>query len=295
LFGVSKINEKNTSIFVENSEEQLGIGSGIILTSNGFILSNCSTTGDIGDICYVTLKNGSRYPAEVKWIDKNLDISIIKISAENLLFLTMGDSNKIEIGEKYYILSNALGFDFYKNIEDILIKKVNITTKIVDKGKTIYAENIIKANIDLNFENNGGAVLNENGEVLGIVSQNINSIIPINRVKIIIERLKENENYREPYLGIYGFDNDVLKYLNSDYQLKLGILVDKIEEDSPAKGKIFVGDIITKIDNFELSSFRELRDFLLTKSPKDKIGLTVIRESKEETIYIILKEESREL
>ena len=104
IVGVSKLNEKNTSIFVENSEEKLGIGSGIILTSNGYILSNYETTGKENETCFVTMKNGNIYPAEVKWSDPNLDISIIKISAENLLFLKTGDSNNIEIGDKFYVL-----------------------------------------------------------------------------------------------------------------------------------------------------------------------------------------------
>ena len=295
LFGVSKLNEKNTSVFVENSEEKLGIGSGIILTSDGFILSNYETTGEEGSTCFVTLKSGTVYPAEVKWTDVNLDISIIKIAIENLLFLAMGDSNSISIGDKFFILSNSTGYEFNENLEEVLISKEKTTLKMVNENETSYAEDVVKVNFNILPVNNGGAILNENGEVFGIASSKLNSIIPINRIKNIINRLKEDENYKEAYLGIHGFDNSVLKYLVPDYSLKLGIYVEQIEEDSPAIEKILPGDILTKIDDYELSSFQELSEYLYLKSPKEKVNLTIIRGTKEIVQEVILKEKSRPL
>lgn len=89
VVGISKLNKKDTSIFVKNSEEKLGIGSGIIVTSNGYILTNYSISGEKNATCYATLKNGEVYPAKVVWVNKDLDISIIKISASNLLALSL--------------------------------------------------------------------------------------------------------------------------------------------------------------------------------------------------------------
>ena len=293
IVGVSKLNEKNTAVFVQNPEEKLGIGSGIILTSDGFILSNYEITGGEGETCFVTLKNGSIYPAEVKWADYNLDISIIKISADNLLYLAMGDSNSISIGDKFYILSNATGYDFNESLNEIFISKEKTTLKIVEKNNISYAEDVIKINSDIGYDINGGAVLNENGEVFGIASAKINSVIPINRIKNIIKSLSENEEYKEPYLGIYGFDNDALKYLVPSYTLKLGIYVDKVEENSEISGQIFTGDIITRIDDYELSTFQELSEYLYLKNPKDKVSLNIIRGTKELTVNVVLKEKPR--
>ena len=290
VVGVSKLNQKNTSVFVENSEEKLGMGSGIILTSNGFILSNYETTGGLNETCFVSMKNGTIYPAEVKWVDINLDVSIIKISAENLLNLAMGDSNNIEIGEKFYVLSNPTGYDFNENLNELIITKKKDTLKIVNENNTVYVEDIIKTNLNIDLSMNGGAVLKESGEVFGIVSNKVNAIIPINRIKNIINRLSENENYKEPYIGIYGFDNDTLKYLKPDYPLKLGIYVDRVEENSSLSGQVFIGDIITKIDDYELSNYQELNEYLYTKNINDKIVLTIIRGTKEMKIESVLKE-----
>lgn len=294
IVGVSKLNEKNTSLFVENSEEKLGLGTGIILSSNGFILSNYEITGGEGETCFVTLKNGNIYPAEVKWGDKSLDISIIKISAENLLEMKLGDSNILSIGDELFILSNPTGFESNEIISDILVSKVNSTFKIVHENETIYVEDIIKINSEIGYEKNGGAVINKNGEVLGIASSKNNSIIPINRIKNILEKLKQNEKYNQPYLGIHGFDNNVLKYLIPEYPLKIGIYVDNVEENSSASGQVFVGDVITKIDDYELSNYEELSEYLSLKLPRDRISLTIIRGGKKEIVVnLILKEEPR--
>ena len=130
-------------------------------------------------------------------------------------------------------------------------------------------------------------------ELFGIASSKLNSIIPINRVKTIINKLNEKNEYKEAYLGIYGFDNNVIKYLIPEYNFKLGIYVEKIEEDSPVYEKILLGDVITKIDDYELSTFQELSEYLYSKSPKETVTLTVIRGTKEFTIEVKLKEKSR--
>ena len=295
VVGISKWNEKNSAVFVQNAEEKLGMGSGIILTSNGFILSNYTITGGEEETCFVTLKNGTIYPAIVKWVNTNLDISIIKIAAENLLYLTMGDSDQIAIGNRYYLLSNATGYDFSEKFNEIFISKAKTTLKILKDNEMSYAEDIIQINVNILYEDSGGAVLNEMGEVLGIASQKINAVIPINRIKGIVQRLKKEDEYQEAYLGIYGFDNSVLKYLMPEYPLKLGIYVEKIEETSPVYGEILEGDILTKIDEYELSTFQELSEYLYLKNPKDKVRLTVFRGMKELVLEVKLNERPRQL
>ena len=288
-FGISKLNENNTSIFVQNSEEKLGIGSGIIVTSNGYILTNYTISGDIKSTCYVTLKSGEIYPAEVLWVDKNLDISIIKISAENLLALALGDSDKCSLGEEIYMVSNPTGYNLKENLGIGVISQLNNTIKMVDENNEVYIEDIMKINIGIKAEQTGSPVLNENGEVVGISVSSIDSVVPINRVKNIINRFKNENSFEEAYLGIYGFDNNVLKYMNSDYKTNIGVYIEKIEKDSPVYEQILSGDIITKIDDFELSSMQELSEYLYTKNPGDKVKLNVIRGTKSFEVECELK------
>lgn len=289
MFGVSKLNENSTAVFVENSEEKLGIGSGIILTSNGYILTNYSVSGEQKSTCYVTLRNGNVYPAQVAWVDKDLDISIIKISADNLLALSMGDSDKISLGEEIYMISNPTGYDFKEELGIGVVSKLKTTSKIVNENETSYAEDLIQINIDIKSENTGSPILNKKGEVLGIASSKLNYVIPINRIKNILNRFKEDGEFEEAYLGIYGFDNDVLKYLNLDYNSNIGIYVEKVSENSPADKEILSGDIVTMIDDYELSSMQELSEYLYTKNVGDTVKLQGIRGTKQFEVECILK------
>lgn len=274
-------------------EQKLGIGSGIILTSDGFILSNYQITGGRDETCFVTFRNGRTFPAEVKWADSNLDISIIKVAINNLLSLKMRDSNSIEIGDEYYILSNSIGYESSESLKEVLVSKPKTTLKIVEDNNIIYAEDIIKLDSNVEFNDNGGAMINNNGEILGIASSKINAVIPINRTKKILNKLIENENYQNGYLGIYGFDNSVLKNIIPEYSLKIGIFVEKIDEKSPVYKQIISGDVITKIDDYELSTFEELDEYLYEKVPKENVKLTIIRGKKEYILDVILKESPR--
>ncbi len=288
VVGVSKFSTNNTSIFVENSEEKLGIGSGIIITSDGYILTNQSIAGERESTCYVTLKNGTVYPAEVVWINRNLDIAIIKISANNLLALSMGDSDNCSLGEEIYMISNPIGYNFNQNLQIGIISEINKTLKIVNEQSEIYVEDIMKMNNTISSEQTGSPILNIDGEVIGISSSKLNVIIPINRIKTIIEKYETNGDFEEAYLGVYGFDYDVIRYLNLGIDINSGVYIEKIEENSPAKEKIFSGDIITKIDNNEIRNMVELSNYLYTKIPGDKILLSVIRDAKQLEIEIEL-------
>jgi serine protease Do len=264
------------------------MGSGIILTSDGYILTNYSLSGEVKSTCYVTLRNGKSYTAQTLWVNRQLDIAIIKISANNLLALSLGDSDSVSIGEEIYMVSNPTGYDFKKEFETGVVSKLKNTLKIVSGEQTEYAEDVMQISIDIKSKNTGSPILNENGELLGIVSSKLNSVIPINRIKNILTRFGNEKNFEEATLGIYGFDNDVLKYLKSDYSFNIGVYIEKVEDDSPANGRIFQGDIITKIDDYELSSMQEFSEYLYTKNVGDSVKLHVIRGTKEFDVQCIL-------
>lgn len=268
VVGISKLNETSTSIFVENSEEKLGIGSGIIVTSNGYILANQSIVGEKGSNCYVKLKNGETYVAEVVWVDKNVDIALIKIAAQNLITLFMGDSNHINLGQEIYMISNPTGFGVNQKIQTGIISETNKTFKLVNEEETQYVEDVIKINSKIESSQTGSPILNEDGELLGISSSKLNIVIPINRIKSLIQNLENNDDFKEAYIGIFGYDSSVIEYLNIGISNQKGIYIEKINEDSPAKEKILVGDIITNIDDLSLEKMQDLISYIYTKKPR---------------------------
>ena len=104
VVGISKLKNAGNSILSKSTESELGLGTGMIVTEDGYILSNAHVTGEKYSKCYVTLENGSNYDGTVMWSDSDLDLSITKINAKNLEYVTLGDSGKIRVGETVFAI-----------------------------------------------------------------------------------------------------------------------------------------------------------------------------------------------
>ena len=107
IVGISKLKNTGSSILNSSDESQLGLGTGIIISENGYILSNEHVTGKKYSKCYVTLENGNNYEGKVVWSDKEIDLSITKIEAKNLKYVSLGDSDKVRVGEIVYAIRKS--------------------------------------------------------------------------------------------------------------------------------------------------------------------------------------------
>ena len=107
VVGISKLKNAGNSILSKSTESELGLGTGIIVTDNGYILSNEHVTGSKYSKCYITLENGNNYEGTVVWSDSDLDLSLTKIDAKNLEYISLGDSNKIRVGEAVYAIRKS--------------------------------------------------------------------------------------------------------------------------------------------------------------------------------------------
>ncbi len=107
VVGISKLKNAGNSILSKSTESELGLGTGMIVTENGYILSNEHVTGAKYSKCYITLENGNNYDGTVVWSDSNLDLSITKINAKNLEYINLGDSSQIRIGEMVYAIRKS--------------------------------------------------------------------------------------------------------------------------------------------------------------------------------------------
>ena len=192
VVGISKLQEKGNSIFLKDGSTKLGLGTGIIVSENGYIVTNEHVSGSKYSNCYVTLENGKEYLANVVWSDSDLDLSVIKINANNLPYVIFGDSDKIRIGEKVYAIGNPIGFEFRRTVTAGIISAVDRTIKIEENDKVSYMEDLIQTDATINPGNSGGPLINPKGEVIGINSVKIESAesigfaIPINIIKPII-------------------------------------------------------------------------------------------------------------
>lgn len=107
VVGISKLKNTGNSILSNNTESELGLGTGIIVTDDGYILSNEHVTGAKYSKCYITLENGNNYDGTVVWSDSDLDLSITKVNAKNLEYATLGNSSQIRVGETVYAIRKS--------------------------------------------------------------------------------------------------------------------------------------------------------------------------------------------
>ncbi len=295
VVGISKLKNTGSSIFSSSSENELGLGTGIIVSSDGYILSNEHVTGSKYSKCYITLENGNSYEGTVMWSDKDIDLSITKINAKNLEAVTLGKSENIRIGETVYAIGNPIGYEFRRTVTSGIISAKNRTIKIDEEEQSSYMTDLIQTDATINPGNSGGPLITPNGEVIGINTVKISSAegigfaIPIDIVKPIIESFKETGTFEEAQIGIYAYDREVLPYLNKNLNFEKGIYVAQITKNGPADNtELKQGDIITKIDGIELNTMNDLRKYIYTKKPKDEVTLNITRGKVQKEIKIIL-------
>lgn len=299
VVGISRIADKGTTIFLQDGASNLGLGTGFIVSNDGYIVTNQHVSGEKNSTCYVTLESGKTYKASVVWADVDLDLSIIKINVNNLDYLILGDSDKIKIAEQVYAIGNPIGFEFQRTVTSGIISGLNRTIKIEEDGKISYMEDLIQTDATINPGNSGGPLINKNGEVLGINSVKITSAegigfaIPINIIKPIIEQLVSNGEYITPTLGMFAYDKDIVPYINQELtqniKLDTGIYVADVIRNSPAeRSGMKRGDILLEIDGIKLEKMSELRTYIYSKKVGEKVNIKYIRGNKEYQISITL-------
>lgn len=298
VVGISKLKKTGNLIFSNNSEDVLGMGTGVIVSKQGYILSNSHVTGEKHSVCYVTLDSGITYDGKVVWADSNLDLSIIKINAKDLKNIKLGNSDLVRAGETIYAIGNPIGFEFRRTVTSGIISATNRTIKIEEENNQAYMTNLIQTDATINPGNSGGPLLLPNGDMIGINTVKISSAegigfaVPVNVVKSIIKSFDENGNFSEAFVGILAYDKEVIPYLSgSATTFDKGIYVAQITPNGPAsRTELNEGDIINTIDDVQLNTMNDLREYIYTKMPGDMVKLGVTRGKINLNIEVILGE-----
>jgi len=269
---------------------QVGTGSGVIITADGYIVTNNHVVAK-SDQLQVTLNNNKTYDAILIGADSNSDIALLKIEAEQKLpYLAFGDSDNTKIGE--WVL--AVGNPF--NLTSTVTAGI-VSAKARDLGKN---QSFIQTDAAVNPGNSGGALVNTNGDLIGIntaiTSQTGSYVgysfaVPSNNAKKVVEDIMEYGNVQKGFLGVVPVP------LNTPYALKKGIkdidgvYIDAIKEDSGAEeADLKEGDIIKNVDNIKIHKLPDLTGYISTKRPGDAVMVTVDREGDHMDISVVLKE-----
>ena len=298
VVGISKIRNIGSSVFLSDSTENLGLATGIIISKNGYILTNQHVVGKNASSCYITVENGKNYTGRIIWSNVDIDLAIIKVETTFNNVANLGNSNSISVGETVYAIGNPIGYEFQRTVTGGIISAVDRTVKIKNEDDSYsYMSNLIQTDATINPGNSGGPLINEEGNVIGIntikitTAEGIGFAIPINIVKPIIEKYEQFGEFKEAYLGIFAYDGSVMSYVDKNIDLARGIYVEKIAKDGPANNtQLKKGDIITRIDNTSVNKMNELQEYIFSKDPEDEIELTIIRNNREIQIKAVLGE-----
>ncbi len=268
---------------------QEGFGSGFIVSSEGYVVTNEHVVHNASKIEVTLTKSEDPLPAEIVWSDFNTDLAVLKINSDQEFHpIKMGDSDNLKPGNWAIAIGNPFGFEHTvtTGVISALGRPINIPTQ--DSRPRSYS-NLIQTDAAINPGNSGGPLLNINGEVIGINTavslqgQGIGFAIPINEVKHIVKDLQENGEIIQPWLGIYygEMDNRLKKQYKEYYDIKElnGVMVGKVLEESPAfEAGIMPNDIITKIDDNKIKELEDVKNIISKKEIGDTIKIEVIRE-----------------
>ncbi len=278
--------------FFFSQQEVEGIGSGVIIDSNGYILTNSHVVAD-GNAkkINVLFLNGDKKEGKLLWYDSLLDLAVIKVEATGLPVATLGDSDKLEVGEIAVAIGNPLGLEFQRSVTSGIISGLSRTIQV--NADTII-EDLIQTDASINPGNSGGPLLNSKGEVIGINTVKIKSAeglgfaIPINKAKTIAEEVVKHGTYRNVVMGIKGISVEEYQYrLGIKLSTEKGVLLLEVGNNTPAsRAGLLYGDILLKIDNIETANMTELKKALYKYKQGDKATLTIVRNNEEMKINI---------
>ena len=267
-------------------------GSGFVLTKDGYIVTNYHVVKD-ADTVKVTMYNGDEYDAKYVGGDEDYDIAVIKVEATDLQPVTLGDSDKLNVGDHVLAVGNPLG-ELTFSMSGGMVSSVN---RAINVSGTPF--NMIQTDASINPGNSGGPMFNQYGEVVGIVSAKYSSYsnssveglgfaIPINDVFAMIQDIMTNGYItNKPYLGITGGSMTEQMAAQYRYDIKEGVFVYSVEEGKAAeKAGLQMGDVITKVDDHDIKSMEDLTAVKKQYAAGDTSTLTIYRSGETMTVEL---------
>ena len=302
------VHVKNTSIVEESdrwslqffygddSKKKVGTGSGVIISPDGYIITNYHVIENSTEVI-VTTNDNKEYEAEIIGIDEVYDIAVLKINSDlNLDYVFFGDSDSTLVGE--WVLAVGNPYNLNSTVTAGIISSKSRDLNEYDQKN----QSFIQTDAAVNFGNSGGALVNTKGELIGIntLIQSMTGgyvgysfAVPSNTVRKIFEDILEYGDVQKGLLGVRGVA------LNSPYSKQLnineteGFYIDEIESGYGADlAGLVRGDIIKSIDGFKINRFSDLSGYLSSKRPGDKVKVKFVRDGKLETAEITLKKSS---
>lgn len=275
------------------SQRIQGLGSGFIISPDGYIITNDHVAGNASEIT-VTMTDGTHHKAEIIGTDPVSDICLLKIDGENLPFLELGNSEDIIIGEWVIALGNPFGLFELNDQPTVTVGVISARGMNLEPINNRYYINMLQTDAPINGGNSGGPLVNSLGQVIGMNTLiftaggsqgniGLGFAIPINKVRKIATELKEKGKIERDFqigMSIQSIDEGIARYY--DLKTTRGVIVTKIVPNSPAdKADIRAGDIITEIEGYKINNEKVLFGVFQEFRVNQTISLKIIRDNNE--------------
>lgn len=293
---------ENTSRYVVGISRQSNLtvnpsdfwGSGVIVSKKGFILTNAHVSGKKGSTCNVIFDDNNFHEGLVVWASDSIDLAIIKINEEFSDCINIGDYGKARVGQEIFCIGNPISKSFQKTVSKGIISGVNRNIEFDKNDQKYYMSNLIQTDAAINYGSSGGALIDKNGNLIGINTIKITDAelmsfaVRADIVAPIINKLNTTGKFDECGLKIWCFDKYNINESNITRKINNGVLVAKIEADSNAeKAGVRTGDVIRYVDTGEINTVADLKKIIFDKNVGDKVILKIERNNRE--IFIIVK------
>jgi S1-C subfamily serine protease len=267
-----------------------GMGSGIIVDTDGYLLTNNHVVGGAEKIA-VTLWNGEVLEGKIVGSCSTHDTAVVKVKGSSLQAAELGESSKLRVGQRVYAIGNPFGLTGGPTVTSGVISALNRTIE----SRRGVLENLVQTDAAINPGNSGGPLVDLEGKVVAIstaiipYAQGIGFAIPIDSAKACTNDMIKAGVSRRPWLGILGLSltEDISRYY--DLPLDRGVLVTKTVDDSPAQNSgVASGDIIMRLDNAPIYHVEDLLKEIHLRRVGDKVKLTIFRKGREQTVEVVL-------
>lgn len=271
------------------------IGSGVIVSKDGYILTNAHVVADANkeDGANVLFSDNSKATAKILYVDKTLDLAVIKVDKKDLTPIEMGDSEDVKVGDKAIAIGNPVGLNLQSTLTSGYISGINRSIQMRDSS---VLDGLFQTDAAINSGNSGGALLNKNGELIGINTAKVQSTdgigfaIPINVAKPIVDSFKKDGSFESVQLGIRGVNLDVYQQYAGDSEIfdgKKGVVIIDVPSTGNAyKSGLKAKDLIISINDKPIESMNKLKQVLLTISKGESADVKVYRNGQEKTIKV---------
>lgn len=268
------------------------VGSGVIVSQDGYILTN-SHVVDNGQAEKITVlfANSEEAQAKLVWNDPTLDLAIIKVEKKNLQPIELAPKGTTQVGDKAIAIGNPLGLDLQSTLTSGYISGLNRSIT-VEGGNTM--DGLIQTDAAINSGNSGGALLNAKGQLVGLntakpaAADGIGFAIPISTIQPIVEKIVKEGTYEPLYLGVTGYNVAIARQMGAqNLPTRTGVIIHEVVAGSPAaKAKLNPNDILVDMDGKSVDSMNSLKTILLNYKVGDHAKLTIFRGGEKKTLDI---------